>query len=460
MKRLSLELKILLFGKLAIIPYAIVIFAFLGQQYHGFWQSRLAFKEAVYIEKFSLLYRDMVLERGTAMLFLRGRSSVFAFKDVVKKTELVAEEINKIFSQNEITGSEKTKALILTSLEKLQGLREEIYTQNVTPEQAYDNYQNLLNQIHQSLSFRFDYYDEAKTASAANLLFLDVASLRDLLIQKAIVNMPLSTSDFNQLLMTASRPVMHESTLLAVAHPAVKNALNGWQEIDGHLSLKRKLDFMIKNADQGNFKIDAEEIYNESEIVLKKLEDVSQLSFKQLVTRLTEREEKRRMRFIYAFLGIVLATLGLVLAMRWLYRHTLYDHKLNLWRERQRFNSVRFGANQGLRSFVGKGGFEGLGQNEANLELMQEILKNTQSIVDGLMSLEKFPMRYKLAFYNKSLNQDFGQKELEEINFDHATEVDSVLTKIQKLIEIRQKKDGQPGKGFGKNAIEEENIGR
>ena len=111
----------------------------------------------------------------------------------------------------------------------LHSLREEIYTQGMTPDQTFSAYQNVLLQIQKALSLTID-LREATIATTSNLLFEDVASLRDLLIQQAIVNMPLSTQDFNSLLVTATRPSLHENILTGNGQGPVWAAIQARQD--------------------------------------------------------------------------------------------------------------------------------------------------------------------------------------------------------------------------------------
>ncbi|MEK6626867.1 MAG: nitrate- and nitrite sensing domain-containing protein, partial [Bdellovibrionota bacterium] len=184
MKKLAFEWKVLIFGKLAFVPCLIGITWFLGHQYMEFIHARHNLTAGHELHQLSQLYREIVQERGTAMLFLRGRTSIFEFKDVVKKSDEVERRLN--------LQSHDSESLVSANMTALHSLREEIYTQGMTPDQTFSAYQNVLLQIQKALSLTID-LREATIATTSNLLFEDVASLRDLLIQQAIVNMPLST---------------------------------------------------------------------------------------------------------------------------------------------------------------------------------------------------------------------------------------------------------------------------
>ncbi|HAZ14342.1 MAG: hypothetical protein A2X86_19135 [Bdellovibrionales bacterium GWA2_49_15] len=398
MKKLAFEWKVLIFGKLAFVPCLIGITWFLGHQYLEFIHARHNLTAGQELHQLSQLYREIVQERGTGMLFLRGRTSIFEFKDVVKKSEEVQRRLNLL--------SKDSESLVAKNMMALRSLREEIYTQGMTPDQAFAGYQNILFQIQKSLSLTID-LREATVATTSNLIFEDVASLRDLLIQQAIVNMPLSTQDFNLLLVTATLPTLHENVLVGNGQGPVWAALQGWQDLDGQKAIKKKLDFMIKTSDQGNFKISPEEIYTDSIPVLRKIDGVAKIAFEIFLDKLKDEEKGRRLSFVYYFVSIFCATMVLGVGMRMMYRHAIYHHKHHIWRERKRMAALKGPVQLNLSSDQGR--FLG----------------------EKITALQVYPLRYKAAYYNKSVDQENGNQELESINFDFTTDVEALCLAVK-----------------------------
>ena len=398
MKKLAFEWKVLIFGKLAVIPFLVGITWFLVHEYTEFIHARNDLSRAQELHQLSQLYREIVQERGTAMLFLRGRTSIYEFKDVVKRSEDVEKKLTLL--------SKNSESLIASNMVVVRSLRDEIFTQGLTPDQAFANYQNVLTQILQVLSVTKESL-ESIVASTANLLFEDVASLRDLLIQQAIVNMPLSSQDFNLLLEKATRPSLHENILSGNGHGPVWAALQGWQDLAGQKAIKKKLDLMIKTADQGNYKISPEEIYTDSTPVLKKLDDVAKVAFGIFLDKLKDEEKSRRLNFVYYFFGVFLSTTLLGFSMRHVYRHTIFHHKQHLWEERKRFAELS-------------------GASHFNISTDQG-----RYLGEKITALQMYPLRYKAAYYNKSVDQENGQKELESINFDFSTDLESLILAVK-----------------------------
>ncbi|MBI2520589.1 MAG: hypothetical protein HYV97_09225 [Bdellovibrio sp.] len=414
MKKLAFEWKVLIFAKLAFVPCLIGVAWFLGYQYVEFVHARHHLAAGKELHQLSQLYREIVQERGTAMLFLRGRTSIFEFKDVVKKSEEVERKLNLL--------SKNSESLVSNNMAVLHSLREEIYTQGMTPDQAFDGYQNVLLQIQKSLSWTID-LREATVATTSNLMFEDVASLRDLLIQQAIVNMPLSSQDFNRLLVTATLPSLHENVLIGNTHGPLWAALQGWQELDGQKAIKKKLDFMIKTSDQGNFKISPEEVYADSIPVLRKIDSAAKIAFEIFLDKLKDEEKGKRLNFVYYFVVIFVLMISFGKCMLVMYRHAIYHHKQHIWSERKRLAALK-------------------GPSQLNFSSEQGRL-----LGEKITALQVYPLRYKVAFYNKSVDQSNSNQELEAVNFDFTTDIEALCLAI-KNSEYRKDPSDSHGRVF------------
>ncbi|MEK6626173.1 MAG: hypothetical protein AABY86_14475, partial [Bdellovibrionota bacterium] len=234
---------------------------------------------------------------------------------------------------------------------------------------------------------------------------------------------PLSTQDFNSLLVTATRPSLHENILTGNGQGPVWAAIQGWQDLDGQKAIKKKLDFMIKTSDQGNFKISPEEIYTDSIPVLRKIDGVAKMAFEIFLDKLNDEEKSRRLSFMSYFIIIFGAMFALAVCMRVMYRHAIYHHKHHLWRERKRLAPLA---------------------SPTQLNLLSE---QGRLLGEKITALQVYPLRYKAAYYNKSVDQDNSNHELESINFDFTIDVEALCLAL-KNSETRRETPEQPGKAF------------
>lgn len=395
MRDLKTEIKILIFGKIPAFLLLVGGLIFLWESYQNFLIARKELKNFKESSSQAQLAGHLFLEKGMALRFLKGKASAQEYKTIGRVGDRFVDLLKLEALNNSNKDFEKT-------LFSLKALREEIFTQNYPVEEAIKAYDNLSMELLRRPYFSSDLKNFTNLAYEIDNLHFDMGRFRDLLMVESFRNMPVVASQLESLL---------------ALHAIIRNQLEGIELrhgsdfISGVQSIKKSDEWagisksfltIVKSADQGNFKIDPNEIFFKFEFMEQILNKTSQSAWENAGRQAVKIETSKRVEFILTTIGFFAIAGLLGFLMRSFYRMAIFDHKRLIWQSRRKM--------AGSRPIL--------------------VEQDRPAFSDQFKVLCDFPTRYRIALSNFDQNGKKQHKltqDLENINRDFLHELQELF---------------------------------